>query len=271
MEAFTDFILQVTYPPNPNRALEQRRSPGDQQAGRQLLRRRQLRHPVVFWSGNCAVPHLHQLPHDQSERKPRHRAPASSARRASPASTFQTQLFKMPSPAEPLSEGWNVRDPQRPRMSSLETNGFKGDQVRGFGFNHDGAIDTIFRFHHWISFSEVFTGPGNSGSGDAPEGNASAAADRGVRAGVSHQPRADRGPADHAHGIELRGGGGRASASSASAPTRASAIWSRRPTPSVSRPASCTSAPASSRSDRRALPRRSRGRATVAGAIGGSP
>lgn len=34
-------------------------------------------------------------------------------------------------------------------------NGFLGDQVRGFGFPHDGAIDTIFRFHQAIPFSSA--------------------------------------------------------------------------------------------------------------------
>src|SRR5262249_32364171 len=39
MEAFTDFILQVTYPPNPIRALDNSLTP-DQAAGRQLFNTR---------------------------------------------------------------------------------------------------------------------------------------------------------------------------------------------------------------------------------------
>ncbi|HEU4405633.1 MAG TPA: hypothetical protein VFS43_10115, partial [Polyangiaceae bacterium] len=44
MDAFTDFILQVTYPPNPHRALDNGLTP-DQAAGRQL-----------FESVNCGIP-----------------------------------------------------------------------------------------------------------------------------------------------------------------------------------------------------------------------
>ena len=33
-------------------------------------------------------------------------------------------------------------------------NGFKGDQVRGFGFLHDGSIDTLFRFHNGAVFNQ---------------------------------------------------------------------------------------------------------------------
>jgi hypothetical protein len=49
-------------------------------------------------------------------------------------------------------------------------NGFKGDQVRGFGFLHDGNVDTVFRFVHGISFSEQFVGPDNNGIPDGPQG-----------------------------------------------------------------------------------------------------
>jgi hypothetical protein len=38
--------------------------------------------------------------------------------------------------------------------------GFQGDQVRGFGFLHDGSVDTVFRFHAANAFSR---GDGNPG------------------------------------------------------------------------------------------------------------
>jgi hypothetical protein len=45
-----------------------------------------------------------------------------------------------------------------------------GDQVRGFGFLHDGEIDTVFRFHHAIPFTALFTGAGNGGLPTGPDG-----------------------------------------------------------------------------------------------------
>jgi len=50
-------------------------------------------------------------------------------------------------------------------------NEFMGDQVRGFGFLHDGHMDTVYRFHHAASFSESFTGAGNGGLPDGPAGD----------------------------------------------------------------------------------------------------
>ena len=32
-------------------------------------------------------------------------------------------------------------------------NGFKGDQIRGFGFMHDGATDALVRFFHANAFN----------------------------------------------------------------------------------------------------------------------
>jgi hypothetical protein len=61
-------------------------------------------------------------------------------------------------------------NPITPGNLSLD-DAFTGDQVRGFGFNHDGAIDTLFRFHHGISFSELANGPDNGGIPDGPEGD----------------------------------------------------------------------------------------------------
>src|SRR5690606_8153607 len=33
-------------------------------------------------------------------------------------------------------------------------NGDKGDQIRGFGFLHDGSVDTLFRFHAATVFNQ---------------------------------------------------------------------------------------------------------------------
>src|SRR5262249_37945379 len=37
---------------------------------------------------------------------------------------------------------------------------FKGDQVRGFGFLHDGSFDTLFRFHNATVFNKSGINPG---------------------------------------------------------------------------------------------------------------
>ena len=34
-------------------------------------------------------------------------------------------------------------------------NGPQGDQIRGFGFLHDGSVDTLFRFHNATVFNQT--------------------------------------------------------------------------------------------------------------------
>jgi hypothetical protein len=46
-------------------------------------------------------------------------------------------------------------------------NGFKGDQVRGFGFQHDGTVDTLFRFFDATGFNRSGSNAGGFLSGAA--------------------------------------------------------------------------------------------------------
>ena len=65
-----------------------------------------------------------------------------------------------PAPPQPVPEGRDVRDGHHLRSGRYDRLAFRrscralqrrrrspGDQVRGFGFLHDGATDTMFRFH----------------------------------------------------------------------------------------------------------------------------
>ena len=69
-------------------------------------------------------------------------------------------------------------------------NGSQGAQVRGFGFLHDGSVDTVFRFLHAtvFNFAERYAAP----------------AGRAVRPRLRQRPGADRRPAGHAHQRQQR-------------------------------------------------------------------
>jgi hypothetical protein len=82
---------------------------------------------------------------------------------------FNPQLLKVPHLRNLYQKVGMFGNPANPGFLSNDT-GFKGDQVRGFGFLHDGSVDTVFRFTHGISFSELANGPGNNGIPDGPEG-----------------------------------------------------------------------------------------------------
>jgi hypothetical protein len=74
---------------------------------------------------------------------------------------FNPQLLKTPHLRNLYQKVGMFGNPENPGFLGGD-NGFKGDQVRGFGFLHDGSVDTVFRFTHGLSFSEEFNGPGTN-------------------------------------------------------------------------------------------------------------
>ncbi len=119
------------------------------------------------------------------------------------------------------------------------SNAHMGDQVRGFGFLHDGAVDTLVRFNAFSDFVQTPENPGGfpvdpEGAPEAPGG--------GVHAGAGVEPEAHRGPADHAHVVERGGGRPARRSARARAPTPATAISWSRAGPKGTSWAFCTSA-----------------------------
>ena len=167
MDAFTDFILRVTYPPNPNRPLDNVLT-ADQEAGRRL-----------FATVNCGIPSAPELngavltcngchtidPNANSGTA----APGFFGSNGRSSFDFNPQLFKAPHLRNAYQKIGKFGSAENPGFLGGD-NGFKGDQVRGFGFLNDGNIDTVFRFVHGISFSDQFNGPNSNSIPDGPEG-----------------------------------------------------------------------------------------------------
>jgi hypothetical protein len=150
MDAFTDFILQVTYPPNPIRALDNSLSPAAQQG-----------HDFYFGL----------LPPDPESDSVR---TCNGCHALNPAAGFfgtdgdtsfenETQLVKIP----------HLRNVyQKIGMFGMPNIAFvnpsvagnpaphMGDQVRGVGFLHDGSFDTLFHFHNATVFNQGIINPG---------------------------------------------------------------------------------------------------------------
>ncbi len=168
MDAFTDFILQVTYPPNPNRPLNNVLT-AQQRAGRQL-----------FETVNCGIPSAPELNGVVLKCASCHAInPGANPGTAAPgffgtsgrsSFAFNPQLFKVPHLRNLYQKIGMFGNPENPGFPGSDTS-FKGDQVRGFGLIHDGSVDSVFRFTHGISFSEGFNGPGNHGIPDGPAGD----------------------------------------------------------------------------------------------------
>ena len=120
MQQFTDFILTVRYPPNPIRALDN--VPTSGQAAAQTFFLEEPSDAGVITCNQC-----HQLPAG-----------------ADGFSSFEgeTQEFKIAH----LRNGYQKVGMFGLPSGVLGGTGNLGDQVRGFGFLHDGSIPTIFNF-----------------------------------------------------------------------------------------------------------------------------
>jgi hypothetical protein len=142
MDAFTDFILQVMLPPNPIRALDSSLT-SDQQAGLSFFN--------SAGDGVQTCNGCHVLD------------PANGHFGTDGQSTFEneTQDLKIPHLRNAYQK---VGMFGMPAVSGINTgnNGTPGpftsqsDQVRGFGFLHDGSVDTLFRFHNAVVFNVGF-------------------------------------------------------------------------------------------------------------------
>jgi DNA-binding beta-propeller fold protein YncE len=157
MAAFAAFALAMTYPPNPIRALDNSLTP-DENAGRTKF----------FGPANSDV-----------------FQPCNGCHRLDPANghfgsdgfssfEFEPQQLKIPHLRNLYTKVGMFGMPQV-AFNNGGDNGFKGDQVRGFGFLHDGSTDTVFRFHTSQVFNQLnpagFPVPNPGGFANGPAGD----------------------------------------------------------------------------------------------------
>jgi DNA-binding beta-propeller fold protein YncE len=146
MEAFTAFILQLTYPPNPIRSLDNRLTPS-QQTGRDFF----LNNVSDFTNlGTCRS--CHALDPDANRQ---YGVAAPGFFGTDGRYTFEagSEPFKIPHLRNAYQKVGMFGLKTRPTIPTDDA--FLGDQIRGFGFTHDGAIPTIFNF---ISITTDFGG-----------------------------------------------------------------------------------------------------------------
>jgi DNA-binding beta-propeller fold protein YncE len=137
MQAFADFILQVTYPPNPIRALDNSLTP-EQQAGATIFFKN-----ILCFEPEATCVGCHKI--DPQANKPFGvAAPGFFGSDGRYTFDLETEVFKVP----------HFRNLYKKiGMFGMADNVFfpgsdahVGDQVRGFGFNNEGGVPTVFRF-----------------------------------------------------------------------------------------------------------------------------
>jgi YVTN family beta-propeller protein len=154
MQKFANFILQVTYPPNPIRALDNSLTT-DQAAGKSFMtgsrRADGLSFDLIVQLGfNCVGCHTLN--------------PAQGFFGTDGQWSFEgePQIIKIPHLRNMYQKVGMFGMPVVNEILPFD-NGAKGNQIRGFGFLHDGSIDTVFRFLHANVFSGIF--PSGIGTG----------------------------------------------------------------------------------------------------------
>jgi hypothetical protein len=146
MQAYTDFILQVTYPPNPIAGFDGLTP--DEQAGKTFFNG-----PTSDTLENCNG--CHRL-------DPNGNAGAFGVDKPGFFGTDGESSFE--------GESQHLKVPHLRNMYQkvgmfgvIATGGgptlFLGNQVRGFGFLHDGSVDTLFRFHSAPAFAQSQQNP----------------------------------------------------------------------------------------------------------------
>ena len=168
MQSFTDFILQVTYPPNPIRALDNSLT-ADQQAGHDFFT------GARKFDGSRPCNGCHTL---DPNGNPGASTPGFFGSSGLSSFDFEPQVFKVPHLRNiyqkigmfgmPDAAIFNpVTNPGAPIVPG-GLDGPTGDQIRGFGILHDGSVDTPFRFFDALPFSTLAGRP--EGFAPTPQG-----------------------------------------------------------------------------------------------------
>jgi len=140
MQKFSNFVLQIMYPPNPIRNLDNTLT-AQQQEGRDF-----------FFGGisdivrNCNGCHTLD-PHGNEEfGVPR---PGFFGTQGKSSEENEPQQFKIPHLRNAYQKVGMFGMAPEPEFFPEQAGGIPptGDQVRGFGMLHDGSVDTLFRFH----------------------------------------------------------------------------------------------------------------------------
>ncbi|HEX6899389.1 MAG TPA: beta-propeller fold lactonase family protein [Thermoanaerobaculia bacterium] len=147
MEAFANFILQVTYPPNPVRMLSNRLTP-DEEAGRDFF----MNNVSDFTNqGSCASCHIIDR---NANAEYGVAAPGFFGADGRYTTDGGVEVLKTPHLRNMYQKVGMFGMPSHPFLPGSDA--FLGDQVRGFGFNHDGSIATMFDFNSAVSDGQGF-------------------------------------------------------------------------------------------------------------------
>ncbi|MBI2931570.1 MAG: hypothetical protein HYY16_07945, partial [Planctomycetes bacterium] len=143
MRKFTDFVLEITYPPNPIRRLDDEDTPA-QALGRSIYMGARRTDTFFNCNGCHVLDPLGNAEYGVSK-------PGFFGTDGRFSFEGEPQIFKIPH-LRNMYQKVGMFGMPRTQFVIPGDNAHKGDQVRGFGFLHDGSVDTLFRFHSTVLF-----------------------------------------------------------------------------------------------------------------------
>jgi DNA-binding beta-propeller fold protein YncE len=173
MQAFADFSLQITYPPNPIRQLDNGLTASQQRGADHFFNA--ITEVLGGAELTCSDCHVTDLDGNAAFGEPRPGFFGTSG-----LGVFEGDDFL------DLPNGNDLQHIKTPHFRNMyqkvgmfgtaflsntvphQDNSHQGDQIRGFGYLHDGGTDTIFRFMQVTGFSDLLA---PEGFGFGPEGD----------------------------------------------------------------------------------------------------
>ncbi|MDH5326044.1 MAG: hypothetical protein OEY58_11330 [Gammaproteobacteria bacterium] len=160
MQAYTDFALQIMYPPNPIRNLDNSMT-ASQQAGYERFVGEKS--DTFFTCEEC-----HTLNPQGNAEHNVDRPGFFGTSGFYNAGRIVPQIFKVPHLRNMYQKvgmfGFAQTPELIPNINTGSPNPHMGDQIRGFGFNHDGSNPSVFDFHLRKAF--IFREKGTNGIND---------------------------------------------------------------------------------------------------------
>jgi DNA-binding beta-propeller fold protein YncE len=165
MQSFTDFALQITYPPNPYRNLDNGFTEAQQRGADHFAVKPDTAFPVGDVT-QCIGCHVFDRDGNAEFGVFRPGFFGASGKLIvegddffNPATGVDLQSFKVPHFRNVYQKIGMFGTPSLPGNIPADDS-FKGEQVRGFGFAHDGSVDTIINFLHAPAFTQPLAANG---------------------------------------------------------------------------------------------------------------
>lgn len=177
MEALTDFVLELTYPPNPIRNLDNSLTPA-QARGRVHFFQEDVTvlNPANPFAGVTSCNFCHRLDPQGNSEFGVARPGFFGSRGVGLSDAGSLQHMKTPHLRNLYQKVGMFGIGPLPFLPPDGDYSHQGDQIRGFGFLHNGGVDTIFRFMSTVLFSNVlapggfdFLATGDSGRRDVED------------------------------------------------------------------------------------------------------